>query len=66
MHLKQSGFTYSKCRPFTKKEERMQNFKETESYDQNDLDKACLQHDLAYGDFKDLVWRTAQVLQLRI
>ena len=25
----------------------------------NKLDKACFQHDMAYGDFKDLVRRTA-------
>ena len=24
----------------------------------NDLDKACFQHDMAYGDFKDLERRT--------
>ena len=30
MHLRQSGFTYSACRPFTKNKERMQKFKETE------------------------------------
>ena len=27
-HLKQSGFTYSACRPFTKNKERIQKFKE--------------------------------------
>ena len=26
---------------------------------QNELDKACFQHDMAYGDFKDLTRRTA-------
>ena len=25
---------------------------------QKDLDKACYQHDMAYGDFKDLTRRT--------
>ena len=25
----------------------------------NELDKACFQHDMAYGDFKDLTRRTA-------
>ena len=25
----------------------------------NELDKACFQHDMAYGDFKDLAKRTA-------
>ena len=29
MHLKQPGFTYSACRPFTNKKERIQKFKET-------------------------------------
>ena len=29
MHLKQPGFTYSTCGPFTKNEERIQKFKET-------------------------------------
>ena len=61
MHLKQSGFTYSACGPFTKNKERIQKFKETgdTSYIyKNELDKACFQHDMAYGDFKDLKRRT--------
>ena len=29
MHLRQPGFTYSDCGPFTKNKERIQNFKET-------------------------------------
>ena len=61
MHLKQPGFTYSACRPFTKNKERIQKFKETgdTSYIyKNELDKACFQHDMAYGDFKDLKRRT--------
>ena len=29
MHLKQPGFTYSACEPFTKNKERIQKFKET-------------------------------------
>ena len=29
MHLKQPGFTYSACGPFTKNKERTQKFKET-------------------------------------
>ena len=29
MHLKQPGFTYSACGPFTENKERIQNFKET-------------------------------------
>ena len=62
MHLKQLGFTYSACGPFTKNKERIQKFKETgdTSYIyKNELDKACFQHDMAYGDFKDLKRKTA-------
>ena len=54
MHLKQPGFTYSACGPFTKNKERIQKFKETgdTSYIyKNELDKACFQHHVAYGDF---------------
>ena len=29
MYLKQRGFTYSACGPFSKNKERIQNFKET-------------------------------------
>ena len=57
MHLRQPGFTYSACGPFTKNKERMGNFTETGDSRyiyQNKLDKACFQHDMAYGDFKDL------------
>ena len=32
---------------------------------QNELDKACFQHDMAYGDFKDLTRRTASDKILR-
>ena len=31
----------------------------------NELDKACFQHDIAYGDFKDLKKRTASGKVLR-
>ena len=68
MHLKQPGFTYSACAPFTKNKERIEKFKETgdTSYIyKNELDKACFQHDMAYGDFKDLAKRTASDKILR-
>ena len=29
MHLRQPGFTYSVCGPFTRDKERIQNFKQT-------------------------------------
>ena len=68
MHLKQPGFTYSACGPFTENKERIQKFKETGDTKyiyRNELDKACFQHDMAYGDFKDLARRTASDKVLR-
>ena len=68
IHLKQPGFTYNACGPFTKNKERIKKFKETgdTSYIyKNELDKACFQHDMAYGDFKDLASRTASDKALR-
>ena len=44
IHLKQPGFTYSACEPFTKNKEGIQKFKETgdNSYIyKNELDKIC-------------------------
>ena len=68
MHLKQPGFTYSACGPFTKNKKRIQTFKETGDWRyiyRNELDKACFQHDMAYGDFKGLARRTASDKVLR-
>ena len=68
MHLRQPGFTYSACGPFTKSKEKMQKFKQTGDSRyiyRNELDKACFQHDIAYGDFKDLKKRTAADKVLR-
>ena len=68
MHLKQPGFTYSACGPFTKNKERIQKFKETADTSyiyKNELDQACFQHDMAYGDFKDLKRRKASDKILR-
>ena len=48
MYLKQPGFTYRACRPFTKETKYIYN---------NELCKACFQH--LYGDFKDLGRKTA-------
>ena len=45
-----------------KKQRKNKKFKETGDSRyiyQNKLDKACLQHDMAYGDFKDLTRRRA-------
>ena len=61
MHLKQPVFTYSACGPFIKNKERIEKFIQTGNTDfiyRNDLDKACFQHDMAYGKSKDLTKRT--------
>ena len=74
MHLRQptlldkSGFTYSACRPFTKNKERIQKFKEkgdSRYIYQKELDEACFEYDMAYGDFKGLTRRTASDKILR-
>ena len=61
-HLKQPCFTYSACGPFTKNKERIKKFMQTGNTDfiyKNELDKACFQHDMAYGKTtKDLVKKT--------
>ena len=61
LHLKQSGFTYSTCGPFTKHHEKIQKFRETCNWKdlyRNELDRACFAHDVAYSDSKDLTKRT--------
>ena len=61
MHLKEPGFTYSTCGPFTKNKERVEKFMQTGNTDfiyKNKLDQACFQHDTAYGKSKDLEKRT--------
>ena len=61
LHLKQSGFTYSVCGPFTKHRERIQKFTETGnlkySY-RKELYKAGFAHNAAYSDSKDSAKRT--------
>ena len=55
MHLRQPGFTYSDCGPFSKNKERIKKFKEigvSRYIYQNGLDKAYFQQDISYGDFK--------------
>ena len=68
MNLKQPGFTYSACGPFTKNKERIQKFKErgdSKYIYKNELDKTCFHHDMAYGDFNDVARRTASDSVLR-
>ena len=68
MHLRQPGFTYSACGPFTKHKQRIQKFRQTGNTDfiyRNELDKACFQHGAAYSDSKDLAKRTQSDKVLR-
>ena len=60
LHLKQPGFTYSACGPFTKCE-RIQKFRETgnlKHLQRNKLGKICFPHDAEYSDSKDLAKKT--------
>ena len=68
MHLKQPGFTYGACGQFTKTKEKILKIKETGDSRyiyQNELDKACFEHDVPYGDFNNLNRRTAADKVLR-
>ena len=68
MHLMQPGFTYIACGPFTKNKERIEKFMKTGNTDynyKNELDRACFQHDMAYGKTKDLEKRTQSDKVLR-
>ena len=68
IHLRQPGFSYSACGPFTKIKERTEEFMKTGNTGfiyKNELDKACFQHDMAYGKAKDLARRTQSVKILR-
>ena len=55
MHLKQPGFTYSTCAPFSRNKQRIQKFNQAGDSNytyKNELDKACFQHDMTYGKYK--------------
>ena len=68
IHLRQLQFVCSTRGPFTKKQERIQKFKEpgdTNYIYKNELDKACFKHDMAYEGLKDLPKRTAADKVLR-
>ena len=61
MPLRQPRFSYSDCRPFTKKKQRIQKFKETQDSRYiylSELGKVCFQHKMASEDFQDLPRRT--------
>ena len=75
MHLRQLGFTYNACGPFSKNKKRIKKFEETGDSRyiyQNELDKACFKHDMAHGDLNrriaaDKVLRDkAFILKIRI
>ena len=56
IYLNQPSFTYSACVPFTKNKERIEKFMQSGNINfiyRNQLDKACFQHDMAYGKTKD-------------
>ena len=68
MPLKQPGFTYSACGLFTRNKERIEKFIQTGNTDfifRNELDKACFQHNIAYGKSKDFAKRTQSDKVLR-
>ena len=57
MDLKHPRFTYRACESFTKAKKRIENYLSTGNTNyiyRNELDKACFQHDIADGGFKDL------------
>ena len=60
LYLKQPGFTYSACGPFTKNRERNKKFRDTGNLKhlyRNELDKVCFAHDATYSKSKDLAKR---------
>ena len=59
---------YSACVPFTKHEERINQFLkdgELSGIHKNELDKACFQHSSAYNKYKDLKNRTRSDIALK-
>ena len=61
INLKQPGFTYSSCGPFTRNKQKIQKFMQagfTNYIYKNELDKVCFQHDITYSKYKDLARRT--------
>ena len=58
MHLRQAGFTYLACGPFTKHKQRIQKFMQTGDTNyiyKNEFNRACFQNDAAYSDSKDKI-----------
>ena len=69
INLRQARFIFTASGSFTKNKEKIQKLKKQEIHDiyiyiyiyiyQNEPDKTWFQHDMVYGDFKDLPRRTA-------
>ena len=60
MHIRQTGIIYSACGPYTKTDEKIQEFLETSDLKhiyKNKLDNACLADVPAYSDSTDLATR---------
>lgn len=69
--LRQPRFTSCSCRPFTNDQTRIQKFIETGNFRhiyKNEVNNTHFQHDMVYGNFKNLPRRPAcdKVLQNRI
>ena len=61
IHLRQPGFTYSACGPFTRNKQRIQKFMQTADTNyiyKNKLVKDCFRQDMACGKYQDLERRT--------
>ena len=57
LHLRQPGFTYSACGPFTEHRQRIKNIRETGNLKRlcrSESHKACYLHNAAYSDSKDM------------
>ena len=66
MRLRQSGFTYNACGPFTKNKERIKKCMQSGNTDfiyKNELYKVCFQHDMAYDKSKDKRTQSDKILR---
>ena len=57
LHLRQPGFTYSACGPFTEHRQRIKKIRETGNLKRlcrSESHKACYLHNAAYSDSKDM------------
>ena len=68
MHSKQTGFTYSVSRSFTKHRGNIQKFREKDNLKylyRYELEKACFAHDAPYFESKDLSKKTTSIKILK-